>query len=318
MASVLRGLDPIGTYSPTAGGVPSVPDPSSTMADTIAGLLANMPGYENLAGQYNTWANTQAKDALLQNLPGYEGNLAQQSQNISGLLQGQVSPSTWANIYQMGAERGVSTGAYGSPNANAAMMRALGLNTEVLQAQGSTQFAQQIASNPVGKQFDYATFLQQASEQQQWQYLANILKSSPDPNAAQLYNQMMAMLGQQTGRATTAPAATTPTKTGTPSTSSMLQNIMNTYKQGQGAAPVGAAPGWGEASNTEGGYASVGNVPSPGYEGFYDMTAGGTYDPTNMAYGYDFGAQPAANAYDSYNQQSWQDMTAYDYEDWMF
>lgn len=184
--------------SSTAGGVPAVPDPAVTQAKVMQGNIQNLPYILDLGGQLNTWSNAQARAALESNLPGYTANLLQESGNVGNLLAGRVSPETLANIQIAAAERGVNVGA-GSPNANAAMLRALGLTTEGLQAQGAQQFAQMIAQTPIGKQFDYQAFLNLPSEEQQWQYLANVLKSSPDPAAAQWLNAAMAMQGQRAG-----------------------------------------------------------------------------------------------------------------------
>lgn len=70
----------------------------------------------------------QYHQALLQNAPG--GPAIQQQ--LTGFLPADVL----ANIYQQGAERGVSTGMPGSPNANAATMRALGLTSLDVQQKG--------------------------------------------------------------------------------------------------------------------------------------------------------------------------------------
>jgi hypothetical protein len=179
-----------------------------------------------------------------------------------------------------GAERGISVGS-GGPNANAAYLRALGLTTEGLKAQGAQQFAAQIAATPLGKQFDWAAFLTLPSEQQQWQYLANVLKAAPNPAAAQANNMNMALLGQLMGQngmfgggnrgggsygggisyGGGAPANTSQSLT-------TAQDIINRYMPTTGAtAPANTTPGWGETwTNLPNGgrtfYGSTGNMPS--------------------------------------------------------
>lgn len=238
--------------SATAGGVPAVPDPAVTQAKVLQGNLQNLPYVFDLGGQANAWANEQARRALETNLPGYTANLGQESANVANLLAGRVSPETMANIGIAAAERGINVGT-GSPNANAAMLRALGLTTESLQAQGAQQFAQMIAQTPIGKQFDYQAFLNLPSEEQQWQYLANVLKSSPDPAAAQFLDALMAMQGQRAGY-----GATNQPYGRKPSMYDMLPRTSSTpsvsYPIGGGGfqttptiAPAPAAPGWAQA-----------------------------------------------------------------------
>lgn len=192
----LPGTPPQGGSGPY-GAVPTVPDPTKSMADYIGGWQQNLPAYTQLLKSINDAANAQAKSNLETNLPGYGANLAQQSANISDLLAGKISPSTINNMATAAAERGITVG--GGPNANAAYLRALGLTTEGLQAQGAQQFAQQIASTPVGKSIDWATFTSLANEQQQWEYLASVLRASPDPAAAGALNMLMAQMGQRAG-----------------------------------------------------------------------------------------------------------------------
>ena len=88
------------------------------MATTLIPYDQYTQGFQQ--GQYH--------QGLLAGYPG--GNIIQQQ--MTGMLPADVL----SNIYQQGAERGVSTGMPGSGNANAATMRALGLTSLDLQQQG--------------------------------------------------------------------------------------------------------------------------------------------------------------------------------------
>lgn len=102
-----------------------------------------------LAGQTNSFMSGQAALPYRMNLPGYGANLQQATQNTGNLLRGQVPLDVLQQIQTAGAERGVATGSAGSPNANAAWLRALGLTSLGLQQQGQQNFSQQIADTPV-------------------------------------------------------------------------------------------------------------------------------------------------------------------------
>lgn len=74
------------------------------------------------------WQTGQYRTGLLQ---AYPGGMAIQSQ-----LRGELAPDVLANLYQRGAEAGVSRGMPGGPGVNAATMRAMGLTSYDIQNQG--------------------------------------------------------------------------------------------------------------------------------------------------------------------------------------
>lgn len=79
------------------------------------------------------------------NLGQYRQGVLQQypaGQVIQQRLTGRLPADVLANIYQQGAERGVSTGMPGGPNANAATMRALGLTSYGIQSEGLKDLAE--------------------------------------------------------------------------------------------------------------------------------------------------------------------------------
>lgn len=219
------------------GAVPTVPDPKKSVADYISGWKENMPAYTELIKAINDEANRQAKANLEANLPGYGANQAQLSANIGDLLSGKISQSTINNMATAAAERGIVTG--GGPNANAAYLRALGLTTEGLKAQGAQQFAQQIAQTPLGKQIDWATFTSLANEQQQWEYLASVLRASPDPAAAAALNMMMAQAGQRTGYGAGGGISNPSIGAGQAAASNWLANLTNSLWSGSGGGSSG-------------------------------------------------------------------------------
>jgi hypothetical protein len=164
--------------------VPTIPDPAGTQQQAIAGNLGNLPGLTGLTGQLNQFTAGQAALPYQLNLPNYSAMTGASSGNILSKLQGQIPADVAAQISQMAAERGVSTGSIGSPNANTALLRSLGLTSLDLQNQGEQQLTSAVGRTPTGYQFNPAQFLVSPGEQQGAQYAANVLGAAPDPAAA--------------------------------------------------------------------------------------------------------------------------------------
>lgn len=170
------------------GKVPTVPDPTSTQGGVIQGNMANLANLYGLTGSLNTEIAKQAALPFQLNLPNYQQNIGQESKNTTGLLQGQIPQDVANQLAQQAAERGIATGSIGSPNANAALMRALGVTSLGLQQQGAQNLSQQIAQTPTGQQFNPASFLVTPAEQQEAAYLASLYAAAPSPGAGQRAN----------------------------------------------------------------------------------------------------------------------------------
>jgi hypothetical protein len=80
---------------------------------------------------------------------GYQGGLNQEMGNIGSLLKGQIPTDVMTLLGQQGAERGIAMGSPGSPNANAATLRALGLTSLGLEQQGIGNLSQVIQQVPI-------------------------------------------------------------------------------------------------------------------------------------------------------------------------
>ena len=107
-----------------------------------------VPEY-GISNTVNQFMSGQANRALAAGLPGAGGLMRQSSANTMGLLRGQVPTDVTQQIQQRGAERGVAMGSPGSPNANAAWLRALGLTSLGLQQQGEQNLTGAIARTPI-------------------------------------------------------------------------------------------------------------------------------------------------------------------------
>lgn len=105
--------------------------------------------YADLANRANQFMTNQSIMPFLQNLPGYANAVQQRSTNTAQMLAGQLPQDVISQITQQAAERGIGGGQGGSPNTNAAFLRALGLNSLQMQQEGSNQLTQSINDTPV-------------------------------------------------------------------------------------------------------------------------------------------------------------------------
>jgi len=179
-------------YNPAFGGLPAVPDPSTTMQQSVIGNLENLgllgEEYTGLGGINTALAALPYQS----NLPGYESMLGAQTGDIQSELGGQVSPSTINLLQQQAAERGIGMGvAPGSPVNNAAYLQALGQTSEGLQQQGVSNLATAIGETPTGPTLDASSQINTPQSEEQLQYLANTLGASPIPTTSALSNLNM-------------------------------------------------------------------------------------------------------------------------------
>lgn len=230
---------PASNYSSPYGGIPQVPSPTFTAGGAIAGNTANLPGALNLAGQVNTFSNAQAVAPYTANLPGYAGMLAQASGNTGNLLQGQVPTDVWQQMAQGAAERGVGMGSPGSPNANAAMLRALGLTSLGLQQQGLGNFQTLMGLTPVGQQFNPASMFVSPEQMQAAQTAANLYKAAPVPADKAAADLNAALAGLNAGRGSVSPGGYIPFPSG--SATQMPAYTAQPTAPGVTAKPTGTA-----------------------------------------------------------------------------
>src|SRR6185369_2163578 len=259
------------------GKVPQVPDPFNTQKGAIGGNMGNLGSLYGLGNSLNTEIAHEAALPYQLNLPNYCAMTGQASNNILSLLKGQVPPDVLAQIGQMAAERGVATGSIGSPNSNAALLRALGQTSLGLQQQGETELTGAINRTPTGKQFDPTSFLVNPSQYQDSRYLANVLSSAPDPSAAGLAGLNAALSGLGAGSALgryNPPASYTPTLGG-----GMPFNSGGGITPGFGQGGVPNPTGQGYASTTDTPFGPP-NSFQPG-----DFESMGFFDDQSMDYG---------------------------------
>lgn len=118
------------------------------MASTIIPWAGGVP-YGAQANSINQFMTSQALQPYAANLPGYANMVGQRSENTASMLKGELPQDVINQIAQQSAERGIGGGQAGGPNANAAYLRSLGLNSLDMMGQGSQQLTQSIADTPV-------------------------------------------------------------------------------------------------------------------------------------------------------------------------
>ena len=110
--------------------------------------------YQEVAQETNRFMTGEAIAPYLANLPNYANMVGARSESTTQQLRGQLPDDVIRQIQQSAAERGISTGTSGSPNNNAAYLRALGLNSLQMQQQGSQNLTASIADTPVPQLFN--------------------------------------------------------------------------------------------------------------------------------------------------------------------
>ncbi len=140
----------------TPGATPGMGNTSTTTFTPSPGVSdpnAALP-YQVLSKKLNDFMAQQAKSQFTSNLPDYSSMVGQRSTNTGAQLRGEVPQDVISQLIQSGSERGISTGSPGSPNANSAYLRALGLTSIGQQEAGSKSLSQGIADTPVSPLFN--------------------------------------------------------------------------------------------------------------------------------------------------------------------
>jgi hypothetical protein len=108
--------------------------------------VPNLPQYVT---DTTSQTGTDVQANYVKNLPNYMNMVGADVGNIQNNLAGTLAPDVIQQLQQQGAERGISTGAPGSDNSNAAYLRALGLTSLQLQQLGHSQLTEAMQRTPV-------------------------------------------------------------------------------------------------------------------------------------------------------------------------
>lgn len=194
--ATLPGAPPT-NYNPAYGGIPQVPNPVGTAGTAISGNIGNLNSLYQLGGGVDQFAQGQLQGSLASAIPNYAGLTQKSSQNIASELGGQLPTDVVNTIIQNAAERGIMTGSPGSPNSDAAMMRALGLSSLNMTEMGQKDLATTKTTTPFAQPFDISRMFVSPEQQQQAEAAAALYKSAPVPSAAAGAAMNAAMTGLQ-------------------------------------------------------------------------------------------------------------------------
>lgn len=219
------------------GAVPQVPDPNVALKEATAGNIANLPDLTKLGAGLTDYSLDQIRKQYT--AAGMDPLMAKYTGNIGQELAGQVPQDVLTQLTNYGAERGITTGLSGSPNANAAVMRALGLTSLGLMGQGGKDLSTYAGIFPKTQPADISKMLVSGAEQEQLKLLANYLSAAPDPTQKALTELNLAMMGRNAGylggRVTTPPGG----GAGTSNTDLLaaVQAIMDKYNKNTPTTP---------------------------------------------------------------------------------
>lgn len=172
------------SWDPTYGGLPQVPAPGATAGTAIGSNIGNLGSLYHLAGGVNQFQENALLGNLSAGLPQYGALTAASSGNIMSNLKGQLPPDVINLIAQQAAERGIATGSPGSPNSDAAYLRALGLTSLDLQQKGESELTGAIGRTPVAQPFDLSRMMITPEQEQEAAMAANLYGAAPVPSRA--------------------------------------------------------------------------------------------------------------------------------------
>ena len=177
-------LTTVGGNSAAYGSIPTIPSPTATAGQSIAGNTGNLGSLYGLATGTGQASGAGAAAQYNTLLPGLSGLESQASGDITQELSGQLPQDVMNQIEQSAAERGIATGSPGSDNSNAAMLKALGLTSLGMEQTGQQALGQLIGETPTGPAFNPATQQPTAGDQQSAAGANAIYQSAPNPTAA--------------------------------------------------------------------------------------------------------------------------------------
>ena len=151
---LIRSQNIPGRGSPTSTGPydQSSPLGSAYQAEPFnLGQSGNLTHLTDLIDSINRSSQQQALQARIPNAPALE---QQSSANIGSELRGELPQDVMNLLGQQAAERGVAIGSPGSPNANAAYLRGLGLTSLQQEQAGQQNLTSAYARNPAAPIFD--------------------------------------------------------------------------------------------------------------------------------------------------------------------
>lgn len=274
------------------GYVPAPVAPGAATSGAISSNLSNLNNLYSLASGIGAASGAGGAANLNTALPGATTALGNELQLGNTLMAGQLPADVTRNLEQTAAERGVMTGAPGSDNSNAALLRDLGLTTLDLEQMGTKDVQGAVGQAPRGPEFNPASQLITPGDVLSQLNYNSDLAAAPNPEAAAMTN--LAALGgaRSFGGGGLPPGGTeSPTASGGPGTLTGYSNSPYTNYGGQFLLNPPSGPG--EANPGEG---DTGGGWSDNGDGTYTTPYGLIVDADGRPVGFDGGggqeAQP--------------------------
>lgn len=199
------GIGGLAPATPYGGGTAfgekyPVPDPLEIARRTAQGNLANLPDYEAYANKIDAANYIKMMDQIRKGNPNYDQQVLQNAGMISDELGGKIPQDVVDQLTQRGAERGITIGSPGSPNTNAALMKAFYTTSTGQQEAGAKNYLNFQASIPRAPITDPSKYGADPNSVYTAQLLANTVRAAPDPQQKYFQELAAAQSGVNAGR----------------------------------------------------------------------------------------------------------------------
>lgn len=192
-AGTLPGAEPKQGYG-AYGAVPEIPSPQASQSAAVAGNVSNLANIQQLMAALDQQQAQNILQPFQQGIPNWSPAMGQAMGNVTQGLGGVVNSDVWTNLQRAAAERGIGMGSPLSPNAQTNLLQMLGLTSYGVQQDALKNLLNIMGSIPRISPFNPAEMLMTPAQQQEWQYMANLMRAAPDP-----YQAATANLGALTG-----------------------------------------------------------------------------------------------------------------------
>lgn len=236
------------------GTVPQIPDPRTTMLDTINANNIALPNLYELAQKINDFNYQQKLAQILKGDPNFQGQMGQSFSNIEAALKGQVPQDVADVLRNKAASMGVRSGTPGSQFVDFNNLYNYGQTSLDQTRWAENALTNALARLPSTTPFDITSMFLTPDQLQQAKAAANVNQSAPDPTAAATNALNAAAAGMAAGNksvarptVSTVPSSGNVTPVGTPSTPpTQVRPVQPTVP------PVNTTPGWGQITDPYG------------------------------------------------------------------
>lgn len=290
------GADPTG-YNPASGGVPNLTGSGTSLQNLINSIGGNLGGVESIVRGLTDTQNKALKD---QYTPEYFGLLDTATANAQKRAGGDIT-DLLPELNQHAAEAAVAGGVPGSQAYNSKLLRDMGLSRYNVERGALDDLTKIKSATPTVAPYDPNNLVPNINQQLTLQQLADMLKSSPIPEAAYSRGLQNAMAGlSQGGAAGYGGGFSRPNGPGNQSASDPSR-IVDRYNP--------TKPGSGGSFTSQGGFGND-EWDDPNQDFNLDT---GTWDPHEWGVPAGGGGGGGGGGYDDWGDDDWSWWDDYDY-----